>query len=177
MQRYRGRKLLFRGPVLQFGIKVGFPQYTPSSSRRSEFKENGYILLRLFVALIALAAFAVSLALPVRIRAAAVAQDTKQEPKKDTRQEAKPADPKQNGKDVKFTAEQVVESVILIYGTRPALDQIRRNGIERVRTPRPISFPNTTTVSIRCCVTRSVARRSLSSVKTSKKDSTYSSLT
>jgi len=136
MQRYRGRKLLFRGPVLQFGIKVGFPQYTPSSSRRSEFKENGYILLRLFVALIALAAFAVSLALPVRIRAAAVAQDTKQEPKKDTRQEAKPADPKQNGKDVKFTAEQVVESVILIYGTRPALDQIRRNGIERGRITR-----------------------------------------
>ena len=136
MQRYRGRKLLFRGPVLQFGIKVGFPQHTPSSSRRSEFKENGYILLRLFVALIALAAFVVSLALPVRTRAAAVAQAAKQETKKDTRQEAKPAEPKQNGKDAKFTAEQIVESVILIYGTRPALDQIRRNGVERGRITR-----------------------------------------
>ena len=36
----------------------------------------------------------------------------------------------------KFTAEQVAESVILIYGTRPGLDHIRRNGIERGKITR-----------------------------------------
>jgi hypothetical protein len=106
----------------------------PSSLRRSEFKENGYILLRLLVALIALAAFFVSLALP-GAQAAAVPQDAKQETKQDTKQNAKP-EPKPNSKDNKFTAEQIVESVILIYGTRPGLEQIRRNGVERGRITR-----------------------------------------
>ena len=99
-------------------------------------------MLRLFVALIALVAFSVSLALPGRTQAAAVAQDakqqtkdTKQETKKDPKQDAKP-DPRQNSKDTKFTAEQIVESVILIYGTRPGLEQIRRNGVERGRITR-----------------------------------------
>jgi hypothetical protein len=44
-------------------------------------------------------------------------------------------DNKSNG-DVKFTAEQIVESVILMYGTRPGLDHIRRNGIERGKITR-----------------------------------------
>lgn len=74
------------------------------------------------------------------------AQDSKpQEPPKP--QESKPAqekstpevkpakDGKQSG-DVKFTAEQIVESVILIYGSRPALDHIRRFGVERGRITR-----------------------------------------
>lgn len=39
-------------------------------------------------------------------------------------------DPKQ------FTVEQVVESVILIYGTRPGLEQVRRFGIERGKITR-----------------------------------------
>ncbi|HZE72239.1 MAG TPA: hypothetical protein VE135_22245 [Pyrinomonadaceae bacterium] len=34
------------------------------------------------------------------------------------------------------TAEQVAESAILIYGSRPVLDQIRRNGVERGRITR-----------------------------------------
>jgi hypothetical protein len=34
------------------------------------------------------------------------------------------------------TAEQVVESVIIFYGTRPGLEQIRRNGVERGRVTR-----------------------------------------
>lgn len=38
--------------------------------------------------------------------------------------------------EVKFTAEQIVESVILMYGTRPALDHIRRNGVERGKITR-----------------------------------------
>lgn len=35
-----------------------------------------------------------------------------------------------------FTAEQVAESTIFIYGSRPVLDQIRRNGVERGRITR-----------------------------------------
>jgi hypothetical protein len=75
------------------------------------------------------------LALPGRTQAAAVGQEAKQETKPETKQEPKP-EPKQNSKDTKFTAEQIVESVILIYGTRPGLEQIRRNGIERCKLTR-----------------------------------------
>lgn len=98
----------------------------------------------------ALAAFLVSLASPVRTRAA-VAQEAKQpgqketkkqETKQDTKQEPKP-ELKQNGKDVKFTAEQIVESVILIYGTRPGLEQIRRYGVERGKITRINTEGNT----------------------------------
>ena len=35
-----------------------------------------------------------------------------------------------------FTVEQIVESVILIYGTRPGLEQVRRFGIERGKITR-----------------------------------------
>ena len=44
--------------------------------------------------------------------------------------------------DTKFTAEQVVESVILIYGSRPLLEQIRRNGVERGRVTRQTAEGN-----------------------------------
>jgi len=44
---------------------------------------------------------------------------------------AKPA-----GDDQKFTVDQVVESVILVYGSRQAMDHIRRNGIERGKITR-----------------------------------------
>jgi len=36
-----------------------------------------------------------------------------------------------------FTAEQIAESAIYIYGTRPLLAQIRRNGVERGRVCKP----------------------------------------
>jgi hypothetical protein len=36
-----------------------------------------------------------------------------------------------------FTAEQIAESAIFLYGSRPVLAQIRRNGIERGRICRP----------------------------------------
>lgn len=91
-------------------------------------------MLRKFLALLALAAFLVSLALPASTQAA-VSQQKKQEPKEETKQDAKP-EPKQNSKDGKYTAEQIVESVILIYGTRPGLEQIRRNGVERGKITR-----------------------------------------
>ena len=84
-------------------------------------------MFRPFLALIALAAFAVSMALPGKTLA--VQPQEKQEPKQETKQE-------KQDKKTEFTAEQIVESVILIYGTRPALDHIRRNGIERGKITR-----------------------------------------
>lgn len=68
-------------------------------------------MFRPVLSLIALFAFSVSLASPVKIQAA-------------------------QQQDNKFTVEQVVESVILVYGTRQALEHIRRNGIERGRITR-----------------------------------------
>jgi len=89
-------------------------------------------LLRSIFALIVLCA----LLLPV------AAQDPKpkQEPpaKETPPKEAKitpSKDNKSNG-ELKYTAEQIVESVILMYGTRPGLDHIRRNGIERGKITR-----------------------------------------
>lgn len=41
-----------------------------------------------------------------------------------------------NAQEKNFTAEQVVESTIFIYGSRPVLAQIRRNGLERGRITR-----------------------------------------
>jgi len=75
------------------------------------------------------------MALPGNTRASSGQEkkpDTKQQEKKE--QQAKP-EPK-NSKETKFTAEQIVESVILIYGTRPGLEQIRRNGVERGKMTR-----------------------------------------
>lgn len=69
--------------------------------------------------------------------AAAAPQDAKPQevkPLEPRPQETKPGDSK--AQDVKFTPEQIVESVILVYGTRPALDHIRRNGIERGKITR-----------------------------------------
>ena len=72
------------------------------------------------------------------------AQDPKPTPtpaKETPAKAVKPAPAKENkdnksNSDVKFTGEQIVESVILMYGTRPALDHIRRNGIERGKITR-----------------------------------------
>ncbi|HVI70420.1 MAG TPA: hypothetical protein VM656_02915 [Pyrinomonadaceae bacterium] len=89
-------------------------------------------MFRPFLALIALGAFLVAMALPDRIQAARGQQDTKQQDaKKDTKE---PGKPKQNSKE--FTAEQIVESVIFLYGTRPGMEQIRRYGVERGKITR-----------------------------------------
>ena len=129
--------------MLQFDLYCGFPRLTPSAIRRSGFKENGYILLRLVLALIALTAFLIPFGLPIKTQAAL--QEPKPMPqasppvaapdtKKDKQQEP-PKPPKKSG-ETQFTAEQVVESVILIYGTRPALEHIRRNGVEKGKITR-----------------------------------------
>jgi len=89
-------------------------------------------LLRRFLALIALAAFLVSIAL-----AGAQAPQQAPAPQQETKQEKKQENKRDNKQDsTKFTAEQIVESVILVYGTRPALEHIRRNGIERGKITR-----------------------------------------
>ena len=88
-------------------------------------------MLRRFLALIAFAALVVSIALAGQTPTPSPAPAAKQE----TKQEAKPQNNKQD-KDTKYTAEQIVESVILVYGTRPGLDQIRRNGVERGKITR-----------------------------------------
>ncbi|HET6977834.1 MAG TPA: hypothetical protein VFI24_16000 [Pyrinomonadaceae bacterium] len=99
-------------------------------------------MLRLVLSLIALTAFLIPFGSPIKTQAAfqdpkaapqATPQSTPQDPKKDTKQpETKPG--KQNPNQ--YTAEQVVESVILVYGTRPALEHIRRNGVERGKITR-----------------------------------------
>ena len=113
--------------------------------RQSEIQGERLHLLRPFLALIALGAFLGAMVLPGRIQATRSQQDNKwqdarQQDTKDTKakQDNKDAEktkqesekPKQDSKE-KFTAEQIVESVIYLYGTRPGLEQIRRNGVER----------------------------------------------
>jgi len=96
------------------------------------------LLFRAPLALILLCTLVVVMPLSGSNSAAAALQDTAKpqdtKPQEAKPQETKPVDAK-NG-DVKFTAEQIVESVILVYGTRPALEHIRRNGIERGKLTR-----------------------------------------
>ena len=109
------------------------------------FKENGYILLRRLLALLALAAFIFSLAVSGGAAGTVQQDPPKQDPKQpDPKQQETPKQPetkpkKQDPKDTNYTAEQVVESVILVYGSRPALDHIRRFGVERGKITRFIT--------------------------------------
>ena len=97
-------------------------------------------MFRLFFALIALSTLVAFVSLAGTGRVAAASQDTKPQAQPAKPQEKKPAEtkpaepPRPDG--IKFTAEQIVESVILVYGTRPGLEQIRRNGVERGRITR-----------------------------------------
>jgi hypothetical protein len=102
-------------------------------------------LFRLVLALIALTAFLFPFGAPIKTEAAlqdpkaAAPQASPQETPENGKKEAKQQESKQAKKDANgtpFTAEQVVESVILVYGTRPALEHIRRNGIERGKITR-----------------------------------------
>ncbi len=103
-------------------------------------------MFRRLLPLIALAAFVTSLAVPSGFRAEAQQdakqenKEKKQEPKQEKQQPPKP-DSKQDA--TKYTAEQVVESVILVYGSRPGLDHIRRNGVERGKMTRTNNEGNT----------------------------------
>jgi hypothetical protein len=56
----------------------------------------------------------------------------------DSKTPQKPAKVEKVDKNQKnFTGEQIAESVVYIYGSRPLLEQIRRNGVERGRVCRP----------------------------------------
>jgi hypothetical protein len=106
--------------------------------RRSEIQGERLHLFRPFLALIALGAFLGAMVLPDRIHAARSQQDTKQQDtkKQDAKQDNKEAPKPLQGSKEKFTAEQIVESVIFLYGTRPGMEQIRRYGIERGKITR-----------------------------------------
>ncbi len=100
-------------------------------------------MFRAPLALIVLSALLVVMPLFGTNPAAAALQDPK--PQEAKPQEAKPQEvkPQETTKpaesktqDVKFTAEQIVESVILVYGTRPGLEHIRRYGVERGKITR-----------------------------------------
>ena len=103
------------------------------------------MLRSLSAALIVLSALLIVIPLSGSNRTAAALQDKQDKKPKETKpqetkspepkaQDTKPADSK--SPDTKFTAEQIVESVILVYGSRPGLEQIRRYGVERGKITR-----------------------------------------
>jgi len=49
---------------------------------------------------------------------------------------ASPSSARSLADDKTYTVDQIVESVILVYGTRPRLEQIRRNGVEHGKITR-----------------------------------------
>ena len=99
-------------------------------------------MLRLVLALIALTAFLIPFGAPTKTQAAlqdpkAAPQATPKSTPQETKKEKKQEESKQGKQNPgQYTAEQVVESVILVYGTRPALEHIRRNGVERGKMTR-----------------------------------------
>jgi len=84
------------------------------------------------------------LAIPTtKVNSANQQKDAQKEQQKDPKDQQK-EQPKEQPKDQPkkdqpkgaFTAEQIGEGVIIAYGSRPALEQIRRNGVERGRVTR-----------------------------------------
>ncbi len=65
----------------------------------------------------------------------AAGQDQKTTATGDNKPAPKP--PKVDPNQKNFTAEQIAESAIFVYGSRPLLEQIRRNGMERGRVCKP----------------------------------------
>ena len=94
-------------------------------------------MFRLLFALIALSTLVILVSLTGAHRVAAAAQDSKPQVQDAKPQERpKPAETAKPQGDVKFTAEQIAESVILVYGSRPGLEHIRRYGVERGKITR-----------------------------------------
>ena len=90
-------------------------------------------MLRFFIAPVAFCAFIVGviLFLPTPGSASLQSQDRTSAVPTPT-----PATAKVDKNNKNFTAEQIAESAIFIYGSRPVLQQIRRNGVERGRITR-----------------------------------------
>jgi hypothetical protein len=83
--------------------------------------ETSSVLRRFFVAAL-LAALAVA---PTAAQAPAAAQD------KDKKEQSKPAEDARTGKGKTYTAEQIAETVVLVFGSRQGMAQVRRTGVER----------------------------------------------
>jgi hypothetical protein len=83
--------------------------------------EKSSVLRRFFVAAL-LSALAV---VHAAAQAPAAAQD------KDKKDQQKPVEDVRQGKGKTYTAEQIAETVVLVYGSRPGMAQIRRTGVER----------------------------------------------
>lgn len=91
---------------------------------------------RLFSALGIAFALLLLLAIPTtKVDSAAQQREQQRDPQKDQPKEQPKEQPKKEPKGG-YTAEQIVEGVIIAYGSRPALEQIRRNGVERGRVTR-----------------------------------------
>jgi hypothetical protein len=86
--------------------------------------EKSSVLRRFFAPALAALALASASFAP----AAAAAQDTQQDKKKE---QAKPVEDARQGKGKTYTADQIAETVVLVFGSRPGMAQIRRTGVER----------------------------------------------
>jgi hypothetical protein len=93
--------------------------------------ENNPVLRRFLVC--ALAALSVAGARPAAAAAQDAAAPKEEKPKK--QEEPKPVKADKNNP----TAEQIAETVILVYGSRQGLQQIRRTGVERGKITRTAS--------------------------------------
>ena len=104
-------------------------------------------MFRSLLALIALSTLVAFVSLSGANPAGAASQETrpqeprpqatpKETPKPQETQSPEPKPQQNRPQRGEYTAEQVAESVILVYGTRPGLEQIRRNGIERGKITR-----------------------------------------
>ena len=91
-------------------------------------------MLRLFIAFTVFFALMVGCA-GARISSVAIAQQPTPTNPPDNRDAQKTQKADKNQKN--FTAEQIAESSIFVYGSRPLLAQIRRNGLERGRICKP----------------------------------------
>jgi hypothetical protein len=67
-------------------------------------------------------------AAPTAAQAPAAAQD---KDKKDKKEQTKPVEDVRQGKGKTYTAGQIAETVVLVYGSRQGMAQIRRTGVER----------------------------------------------
>jgi hypothetical protein len=94
-------------------------------------QEERYFLRRLLIASTVL--FALTLAFSGMLTSRVV---TAQQPSPTNPPDAKSAQ-KVDKNQKNYTAEQIAESSIFLYGSRPILTQIRRNGVERGRICRP----------------------------------------
>lgn len=118
--------------MLQF-VRIEWPSgpVLAVHKKYSASKEKFSDLLRRYIHL-APALALVALFLPLSSTAALGFQDNGKN-QQETEQPKNVAVPKSG---TEFTPEQVVEGVIMVYGTRPGLEQIRRNGVERGRLTR-----------------------------------------